>query len=120
MARQWRDSSKRRCAKLGRQLELPSIDAVHTYLIAAEKVCEYCRVPLGTSKKTKPNLDHRLPIARGGTADVANLALACGPCNRVKGEMTVSEYMSLRTLVQSWEDSGKDLFRRLKLAFYRY
>lgn len=30
-------------------------------------------------------IDHIHPIARGGTSDLANLQVLCGPCNRAKG-----------------------------------
>jgi 5-methylcytosine-specific restriction endonuclease McrA len=119
MARNWRSSSKRRCEKLGRQVELPSIDDVHAYLVTLPLICEYCGAILGAAKKCRPNLDHRQPIARGGSAGLDNLALACGGCNRAKGEMTGQEFAELRNTVRSWEDGGKSLFTRLKLGFFR-
>jgi len=119
MARNWRSSSKRRCEKLGRQVELPSIDGTHLYLSTLPLICEYCGTALGATKKTRPNLDHRQPISRGGSAGLDNLALSCGSCNRVKGECTAQEFTELRNTVRSWEDGGKSLFTRLKLGFFR-
>ena len=66
-------------------------------------VCHYCGIPLadplwpdtvvahkggwftaapGTSWA---QVDHVTPLAKGGTNDLANLVLSCGPCNVAKG-----------------------------------
>ena len=47
--------------------------------------CEYCRAPQAGSAYTF-HLDHILPRAKGGTAVLENLALACAPCNGAKRE----------------------------------
>ena len=36
--------------------------------------------------------DHRVPLARGGTNDIANILPACGTCNRKKHLMTEEEF----------------------------
>ena len=114
-ARNWRTSSARRAAKLGRVLEnVPSIDEVETALTERAKVCTYCQAPVDFTKKRRMNLDHALPISRGGGAQIANMVVACGPCNRAKGEQTAEEYLALRALVAtgltvaktSWFGSG--------------
>lgn len=49
--------------------------------------CHYCgaeRVPL--------EVEHRLPVTRGGGNELDNLVLACGPCNRAKGTLTDEEF----------------------------
>ena len=120
MARQWRAGSKARAAKIGRSVEPPSIDEVESYLRNLPPVCEYCGRRLSASKAGKPNMDHRLPIARGGGAETANLVLSCSGCNRAKGEMTELEFRSLRGLVSTWKDGGKDLMRRLKLGWFSH
>ncbi len=121
MARGWRSGSKARAARLGRDIGvLPSIDDVECYLRNAPMSCAYCARRLSASKAGQPNMDHRLPIARGGDANITNLVISCGPCNRAKGEMTEAEFHALRALVSSWEDKGKDLFRRLKLGWFSH
>lgn len=50
--------------------------------------CAYCEIGVA-----KPELDHRIPICRGGSNDISNIAVACGPCNRRKGRMTDVEFM---------------------------
>lgn len=39
-----------------------------------------------------PQLDHRIPLVRGGTGELENLAYACRPCNQRKGVMTEAEF----------------------------
>lgn len=45
-----------------------------------------------TASTTWRLLDHRIPLARGGTHGLANLALACLPCNHYKADLTEDEY----------------------------
>lgn len=49
--------------------------------------CEYCRT---TSRLTGMALeiDHILPLSRGGDSSAANLCLACRRCNAYKGYLT--------------------------------
>jgi 5-methylcytosine-specific restriction endonuclease McrA len=52
-----------------------------------QRTCAYCgrtAVPL--------QIEHIIPIARGGTNRVSNLTLACGPCNRAKDTQTAAEF----------------------------
>jgi 5-methylcytosine-specific restriction endonuclease McrA len=48
--------------------------------------CAYCLLvaPL--------EVDHRIPLKRGGTNWIANILPACGPCNRKKGQLTEAEF----------------------------
>lgn len=48
--------------------------------------CAYC----GATENIE--LDHIVPIARGGAHDLENLAPACLPCNRSKGAKLLSEW----------------------------
>ena len=45
--------------------------------------CVYCATRLDQHTAT---LDHVVPLARGGLHDPGNLVVACGPCNRLKGD----------------------------------
>lgn len=51
--------------------------------------CVYCGVDL---IKSEPHCDHVVPLARGGTNDIDNLATACGPCNLAKGDRTLEQW----------------------------
>jgi hypothetical protein len=61
---------------------------VREYLLAKfHRTCVYCGaagVPL--------NIDHVHPRSRGGSDRVANLVLACIPCNQAKGNTPVEEF----------------------------
>ena len=122
MARAWRAGSKARAAKIGRPLppeSIPTIDEVEAHLRIQPLFCFYCGTKLGTSKRGKIHMDHKLSIARGGGADVHNLVLACKRCNQIKGNCTEKEFRDLLQLVSFWDDKGKELFVRLQLGFFR-
>ena len=120
MARGWRSGSKARAARLGHDIgALPSIDEVEAHLKVQPLFCFYCGTKLGTSKRGKIHMDHKLSISRGGDAALHNLALACHRCNKIKGECSESEFRDLVQLVSYWEDKGKSLFTRLQLGFFR-
>lgn len=53
------------------------------------KRCVYCAEQLQLEAAT---LDHVHPVSRGGADDVGNLVVACGPCNRMKGDMLPIEF----------------------------
>lgn len=46
--------------------------------------CPTCK-PHG-SKALRASLDHIIPKSQGGTESLANLAIACQPCNEAKGD----------------------------------
>lgn len=52
--------------------------------------CFYCGLhtnPFGTF-----HVDHMIPLSRGGTDDIRNLAPSCCYCNGLKATMTVQEF----------------------------
>lgn len=51
--------------------------------------CEYCGVEL---RGSGVHLEHRRPIARGGTNHRSNLGFSCEPCNLRKGTRTAEEF----------------------------
>ena len=51
--------------------------------------CAYC----GTDKK-KMTVDHVVPLSRGGSNAIDNIAPACGTCNSSKGTKLLSEWMT--------------------------
>lgn len=53
--------------------------------------CVYCASPLDTHNAT---LDHVMPLARGGAHDPENIVAACGPCNRLKGDLLPQEFFA--------------------------
>lgn len=50
--------------------------------------CGYCLEPLGGGGQ----VDHMVPVAKGGTNALANLVIACQQCNKEKHAKTAHEY----------------------------
>ena len=59
-----------------------------TVLARDHYACQYCGVQPGKAGLT---IDHVLPRSRGGETHWENVATACGPCNRRKGNRTPGE-----------------------------
>lgn len=53
--------------------------------------CFYCRVPLFGGY----HVEHKTPLSRGGADKLANICLACPPCNLRKGTLTAEEFLAL-------------------------
>ncbi len=51
--------------------------------------CAYCGGP------GPLQVDHRTPLARGGSNSIDNILPACGPCNRRKHKRTEAEFRAL-------------------------
>jgi len=58
------------------------IRAKRQKLLARDPHCQYCRKPLSLEDST---LDHVIPLSKGGSSLIENLAVACGDCNNKKG-----------------------------------
>jgi 5-methylcytosine-specific restriction endonuclease McrA len=62
---------------------------------AQRKVCHWCGDKCATYE-----IDHRVPLAKGGKHEAQNLVIACQPCNRKKGARCPVEFaQSLGRLV---------------------
>ena len=63
--------------------------------------CIYCGKKLAwknygnSDGKAGWEVDHSIPISRGGTDHLNNLVPSCIPCNRDKGDLTGSQYRAL-------------------------
>jgi 5-methylcytosine-specific restriction endonuclease McrA len=51
------------------------------------RMCAYCK-----AKQVPLQIEHIVPLARGGSNRVFNLTLACESCNRAKGAQTAREF----------------------------
>jgi 5-methylcytosine-specific restriction endonuclease McrA len=63
-------------------------------------------------------VDHKIPLVRGGDNSFDNLCLSSQHMNLAKGQMTFEEFTSLLALIKDWEDQGKSLLSRLKQGYY--
>lgn len=50
-------------------------------------LCNYCKDEDGPFE-----VDHIIPVTRGGSHDLTNLCVACKPCNSSKGDRLLSEW----------------------------
>lgn len=57
--------------------------------------CHYCRIGLTIHSA---EIDHLIPVSRGGETVLQNLRPSCQPCNREKSDKTESEYLSYRRI----------------------
>jgi len=58
-------------------------------LRTANYSCYYCGTFL---TKINYQVDHALPISKGGSSEVSNLRASCETCNKKKGDKTELEY----------------------------
>lgn len=57
-----------------------SADDIQVMFASQNRKCWWCTKPI----KGKFHVDHRIPIAKGGTNDRGNIVIACIPCNKTK------------------------------------
>jgi hypothetical protein len=75
--------------------------------------CAYCSTYVSAADMA---IDHMTPPKRGGSLGLENLAIACEPCNQIKGGMLSQSYMAFRAwaLLNIDPECCKDLFKRLQ------
>ena len=56
------------------------------------RVCYYCRELVAPDDI---EVDHMLPVSRGGSDALDNLVVACRSCNQEKGTLTAEEFLAL-------------------------
>jgi 5-methylcytosine-specific restriction endonuclease McrA len=61
---------------------------VQQIMDASDSVCSYCLKVVDSLE-----IEHCIPLSRGGFHDVSNIVPACAPCNRRKGPRTVLEFL---------------------------
>lgn len=59
-------------------------------------------------------VDHKIPVARGGSFMLDNLCITSMFINGAKGVMTEEEFKQLLKIISTWEDKGKSLLVRLR------
>lgn len=62
-------------------------------MISRATTCEYCGCNLAETKKS---FEHKIPLSRGGKHSIANVIVACWPCNRAKHALTPEEWAARR------------------------
>lgn len=79
-------SRRRRALKLERQIERFSIEQLDARMSVFGHCCAYCSGPF-------EEVDHVIPLARGGLHILANLRPACRACNRRKSAKPISAWL---------------------------
>lgn len=71
-----------------------------TYELNPDLKCTFCNTTL---RKTTATLDHSFPRATGGISITNNLRISCSSHNSQKGNMTVEQYETYKTLTTEKE-----------------
>ena len=53
----------------------------------AEGLCEYCGVKVNEHTAM---IDHKIPLNKGGTSNIENLAVACVKCNVLRADKIIN------------------------------
>ncbi len=75
----------------------------------SEGYCHHCGKKLFRNKYGNSQarggweVDHSIPVSKGGTDHLNNLLPSCIPCNRTKGNLTTRQYR--KTIEQSSEET---------------
>lgn len=93
----------------------PTIKELHKWLTLPAYICYYSLEPL---EFEAINIDHKIPLQRGGTNIIDNLCICSSSYNRAKGTLTEHEFRSLLELIKTWEDKGESLIKRLKQGHF--
>lgn len=73
--------------------------------------CYYCRDMMTRSHQSPRGrtIDHKIPRARDGTNDLANLVAACRRCNELKDQLTEAEFRAAFDMANlpEWRPGGR-------------
>jgi hypothetical protein len=73
--------------------------------IIANPVCYLTGMSIDLTRPRSYQLDHKIPVSRGGISEVSNFGLCCDWVNRAKCNMTVDEFITMCKLVVKHADS---------------
>lgn len=77
--------------ELKKDLALKRVKTLIILVSRHGKKCWYCGVPFKSFKEVE--VDHIVPTSRGGSKILSNFAIACVPCNRAKGNMSLENFL---------------------------
>lgn len=83
--------ARRRAWKRQSPVQPVSLREITRLVARYDGCCAYCQTAPAT------DLDHVIPLSRGGAHSIGNLLPACGRCNRSKGARTVTEWRATPT-----------------------
>ena len=65
---------------------------VKRLFVAQNYICPYCNKNLYIRFDDPPEIEHKVPLSRGGSNHISNICIAHASCNREKYTMTDEEY----------------------------
>lgn len=71
-----------------------TLDELNALFEEQEGLCYYCGRLLYESFETSFHIEHMVPISRGGSNNIENIALSCASCNLHKHTKTHEEFLS--------------------------
>ena len=78
------------------------------------RICTYCGKPNLRGRALQ--IDHVVPMARGGVISMDNLVVACGTCNRRKSKALLKDYIAKRLAgIEKERTTLVSLCRRLEI-----
>jgi 5-methylcytosine-specific restriction endonuclease McrA len=89
-------SSRARAARLRATSSVVTVRDIARLANRQRGLCAYCGDLMDA-----PEIEHVLPIVRGGQHSIGNIVLACRPCNRGKSHRTVMEWRTGKTVRRS-------------------
>ena len=77
----------------GRGDQVVEVEALVDLILGASN-CAYCGVSLSRFGFAVDHfaVDHVVPLSNGGLHVLENLVIACQPCNRAKGDLSLDEF----------------------------
>lgn len=83
-------------------LEIKNKEAIHDAMTFFDKKCPYCNNDLYNTTQRKPyEIDHFLPINKGGQDFPWNILPVCQQCNRQKKDKLPHEFLNHEKFIQS-------------------
>lgn len=74
----------------------PSPERLYFYNLQ-DGCCYYCNKKVPSVDSRSWTIEHKLPVCRGGTNQISNLAGACNDCNHKKGPLTEHEFNTAKS-----------------------
>lgn len=112
-ASQCRSNWRARAKKAGIDLVIVPTRAEIEEFINSQGTVKMCYLTDSMVKLEDVELDHKVPINRGGTFSLDNVGITSKHLNSAKGIMTDEEFKSLLQCIHTWEDEGMGLLKRL-------
>lgn len=101
--RKWRQENpeKRRALEHKRRARIKgnggsyTVEELHDLWHKQNGFCYYCGELLYKTLNSVYHIEHKIPISKGGSNDISNIALSCAECNFRKHDKTDEEFLEV-------------------------